>query len=120
MFLLYHFLALLTILNLCGVASKWSAIDFKNNRLEINHTLTRIRNGVEAKDKAKTAAGKRKYTLLPEIKNLLLKIKAEQKNNKKFFGKDYQNTDYVFTWQDGKPYQPDYITKEFQKVLAKK
>lgn len=46
-------------------------------------------------------------------------IFAEQKKNKKLFGKSYQNSDYIFTWEDGRPYQPAYITKEFQKVLAK-
>ena len=31
-------------------------------------------------------------------------------------GKEYQNTDYVFTWPDGRLYQPNYITKEFQNM----
>ena len=26
---------------------------------------------------------------------------------------------YIFTWKDGRPYQPNYVTKEFQKVLAR-
>ena len=100
------------------IGLKWSAIDFKNNRLKINHTITQSLD-IEAKDKTKTSSSKREYTLLPEIKELLLKVKNEQKAYKKAFGKEYQHTDYVFTWQDGRPYRPDYITKEFKKVLAK-
>ena len=57
--------------------------------------------------------------LLPEIKEILLNLQKETKTNRRLFGKDFQNTDYVFTWPDGRPYRPDYITKEFQKVLAK-
>ncbi|MBR1779278.1 MAG: site-specific integrase, partial [Clostridia bacterium] len=101
------------------IGLKWSAIDFKNNKLKINHIITQSLSGVEAKDKTKTAAGKREYTLLPEIKEILLKVKEEQKNYKKILKKGFNNSDYVFTWPDGKPYKPDYITKEFPKVLAK-
>ena len=97
---------------------KWSAIDFKKNRIKINHTVVK-HTSLVAKDKTKTEASRREYTLLPEIKEILLKVKSEQKAYKKAFGKEYQNTDYVFTWPDGRLYHPNYITKEFQNVLAK-
>ena len=97
---------------------KWDAVDFVNDTLEIKHTVVE-HTTIVAKDKTKTAAGKRKYALLPEIKEVLLSLKKETKNNKKIFGKEYQNTDYIFVWPDGRPYRPDYITREFQKVLAK-
>ena len=97
---------------------KWPAIDFKNNKLKINHIVTRTLTIVE-KDRPKTVSSKREYSLLPEIKKMLLKIRLEQKHNKKLFGKSYYNSDYVFTWEDGRAYNPGYITKAFQKVLAK-
>lgn len=97
---------------------KWSAIDFKNDTVEINHTVV-MNLSIVAKDKTKTAAGKRIYALIPELKEVLLNLKSETDYNKKIFGKEYQNTDYIFTWPNGKPYRPDYITREFQKVLAK-
>ena len=46
-------------------------------------------------------------------------MKAEQKQNEKLFGKDYQKSDYVFTWQDGKPYRPVYVHHAFTKTLKK-
>lgn len=97
---------------------KWSAIDFKNNKFKINHTVVKHMI-IVAKDKTKTEASRREYTLLPEIKAVLLNLQKETKMNRKLFGKEFQNTDYVFTWPDGRPYRPDYITKEFQKVLSK-
>ncbi|MDQ5983015.1 MAG: Tyrosine recombinase XerC [Eubacteriales bacterium SKADARSKE-1] len=97
---------------------KWSAIDFKNNTIEISHTV--VQNlSIVAKDKTKTNSSQRKYVLLPEIKEILLDLFKRSKENKKLFGNTYISTDYVFTWQDGRPYRPDYITQEFQKVLAK-
>ncbi len=101
-----------------AIGLKWDAIDFKNDKIKINHIVTQTLTLV-AKDKTKTASSKREYHLLPEIKEMLKIILAEQNKNKKLFGKSYQNSDYIFTWEDGRPYQPAYITKEFQKVLAK-
>ena len=97
---------------------KWSAIDFKNDKIKINHTVVK-HTTVVAKDKTKTEASRREYILLPEIKAVLLNLKKEAQKNKKIFGKAYQNNDYVFTWPDGRLYRPDYITSAFQKVLAK-
>ena len=97
---------------------KWSAIDFKNNKFKINHTIVK-HTIIVAKDKTKTEASRREYTLLPEIKAVLLNLQKETKMNRKLFGKEFLNSDYVFTWPDGRPYRPDYITKEFQKVLSK-
>lgn len=53
---------------------KWGAVDFKNNTLEIKHTVAK-HTTIVAKDKTKTAAGKRKYALLPEIKEVLLNLR---------------------------------------------
>ena len=93
---------------------KWSAIDFKKDRIKINHTVVK-HTSLVAKYKTKTEDSRRKYTLLSKIKEILLKVKLKQKA----FGKEYQNTDYVFIWPDGRLYHPNYITKEFQNVLAK-
>jgi integrase len=32
-------------------------------------------------------------------------------------GKDYYESDYIFTWEDGRPYTPDYYTKSFKKIV---
>ena len=101
-----------------AIGLKWSAIDFKNNTVEIKHTVVK-NSTIVAKDKTKTAAGKRKYVLLPEIKEILQGLKNDMQYNKKIFGKSYIKSDYVFTWEDGRPFLPGYITKEFTKVLAK-
>ena len=45
------------------------------------------------------------------------KIQEEQQSNKKFYKSDYQNTEkYIFTWEDGRLYDPNYISKQFQKA----
>lgn len=46
-------------------------------------------------------------------------IQKEQIINKEFFKSDYLNRDgYVFTWEDGRPYNPDYISKLLKKATS--
>ena len=72
-----------------AIGLKWDSADFKNDKIKINHIVTQTLTLV-AKDKTKTASSKREYHLLPEIKEMLKIILAEQKKNKKLFGKSYQ------------------------------
>lgn len=95
---------------------KWSAVDFEKNTIKINHTVVKNLT-VVSKDKTKTISSNRSYTLLPEIKDVLLKLKGEVEDRKKLFGAEYIDTDYIFTWANGKPYAPDYLTRGFQRVL---
>ena len=98
------------------IGLKWSAIDFKNDSVKIEHIVTNA-DKVITKDRTKTVSSKRIYVLIPELKKLLLEIKKEQNKNRELFGNCYQNTDYVFTHSDGKVYYPDSVTAAFSKVL---
>lgn len=97
---------------------KWDAIDFHRDTLEIKHTIVKMKT-VMAEDTTKTKASRRTYPLLPEVKELLLEIQKKQSDNKNLFGDSYHESDYVFTWSDGKPYSPDFVSKNFKNTLAK-
>ena len=44
---------------------------------------------------------------------------AEQKKNREIFGNAYVESDYVFTWADGHPYTPDYLSRKFKRIINK-
>ena len=67
--------------------------------------------------KSETSAGTLK--LSSELRDLLVELKNQQDANRETFGDTYIESDYVFVFQDGKLYRPDYVTREFQKVLRK-
>lgn len=95
---------------------KWSAIDFHSKKITINHTVVRVKTTVTS-DSTKTVSSRRQLNLFPTAEQCLLCIKKEQENNQSFFQKSYQNSEgYVFTWEDGRPYDPDYITGIFSKA----
>lgn len=95
---------------------KWSAIDFKQKTVSIEHTVVRVRT-VSAADTTKTYSSKRVLNLFDTAEKCLLKIRMEQDANRAFFKGDYKNTDnYIFTWEDGRSYDPNYISNLFKRA----
>ena len=37
--------------------------------------------------------------------------------NKEKFGPLYQDSNHIFTWEDGRPYSPDYVSKQFSRII---
>ena len=93
---------------------RWSAVDFDSNEIEVKHTVVRVSNNVEHRDNVKTESSHRYLPLLEEVKECLLELKDIQKSNN-----IYSENGYIFLWEDGREYDPDYITKLFKKAVNK-
>ena len=99
---------------LCGL--KWSAI--RHNKLHIEYTVTRVKTLV-SKDRAKSNESNRSCDIYPEIAEHFSTIKEHQENNRALFGRCYQDSDFIFTWEDGHPFAPDYLTHKFRHMIDK-
>lgn len=97
---------------------KWSAIDFEKGTLEIKSTVVRFSKVVE-KDRTKNQSSHRTYPITTEMAVLLKKIRLRQSENRLLSGECYHVSDYVFTWPDGRPFTPDYVSRKFSQVIAK-
>lgn len=97
---------------------RWSAIDFKNKTMSINHTVTKGLT-VNRANTTKTASSAREYPLTDEQAEMFEQLKNKEESNRKLFGNEYQDNDYIFKHVDGKPYYPDYPTKLFGKLVKK-
>ena len=97
---------------------KWDSINFDEKRLTIQHTVSKVASIVE-KDKTKTASSFRSFPLTAEAQSIFLDEKVKELENLNLFGKSYQKNDYVFKWDDGHPYSPDYVSQAFAKLLKK-
>lgn len=87
---------------------KWSAVDFENNTITINHTVVKNLT-IVGKDRTKTETSRRTFQLLPECREMLNTLKTAQ---------NVPNKDgYIFCWSDGRLFRPDYVTRGFQRVL---
>lgn len=104
---------------------KWSAIDFKNKTISINHIVTQITgyssNNLIQKDRTKTKSSTRTLPLLAPIESYLLELKEKQKHNKSIFGDCYNQDylEYICVDVDGRILNPDYISHTFRKLLKK-
>lgn len=95
---------------------KWSAIDFDKKTITIDHTVVRVKTTTSS-DSTKTHSSKRVLNLFDTAEKCLLFVKEEQESNKEFYKSDYKNKEgYIFTWENGVPYDPDYISKLFSKA----
>ena len=88
---------------------KWDAIDWERKTISIQHTVVRV-TSVMAEDTTRTQAGARVLNLFVTAQKCLKRMKQEQDTNRNFFGNTYANqAGYIFTWEDGRQYDPDYI-----------
>ncbi len=91
------------------VGLRWSAIDFDNNVIRIEHTVVKSLT-IEESDEMKTFSSFSIFEMNSDIKEMLLSLK----NNKSPY------TDYVFTNRSFTNYiRPDVLTKAFQRRLVK-
>lgn len=97
---------------------KWSAVNFERKTLLISHTVV-LKKEVHQKDKTKNSTSNRVYPLVPSVEGILLRLSHMKKNYAEIFGGTYQDSGYVFTHPDGRPYYPSYPSHELKKVLAK-
>ena len=98
---------------------KWNAINFDDNTITVQHTVEVQSNLIIVKDSTKNKSSNRVYPLLSDVREILLRIKAQQEEYRKMFGNCYTETDYVFARPDGKMYYPSYPSKLLKKTILK-
>ncbi len=95
---------------------KWENIDFEENTFEIKSTIVRIKSIIHS-DETKTADSNATFELLPEFKDMLLELKAQDDENRRMLGSAYLDYGYAFCRPNGDFYRPDFISNKFSAVL---
>lgn len=102
---------------------RWRAIDFENNLITIDHTVVQCMcDGTTItveKDRTKNQSSCRSMPLVPQYRDLLLRMKVRQECCRKLCGNCYTESEYIFVNDMGEPYQPNYVTQHFKLVLRK-
>lgn len=95
-------------------ALQWDAV--RDGFLYIERTVVRIKTRQE-KPRTKSKASCRSFPITPEIEQILEETRKTQTEYRRLFGEDYQDSGKVFTWEDGRAFSPDYITRSFKKIV---
>lgn len=86
---------------LCGL--RWENVDLDGKRLVVKETLIKVGSGSQTSE-PKTSAGRR-VVVLDDVTVEVLRAHAEKGTE-----------GYVFSWDDGRPVQPDWVSKEFRRL----
>ena len=106
-----------------AIGLKWDAIDFDQNTITIRHTVTSCdldgKRILVAADTTKTKSSMRTLPLVPFMRERLLALREEQKENRRLCGRSYikDYVDYVCVNEIGDLIKPHYVTESFPKLL---
>ena len=107
------------------VGLRWEAVDFERKTFTICHTATEVvvdgKTVVVDKDRPKTKSSCRTLPMVAPFETLLLRMKAEQKENRRVCGSAYctDYLDYVYVDALGSRITPNRISDRFPAVLKK-
>jgi integrase len=94
------------------LALRWDAVS-SDGHIEIKRTRVKGKKVYDLEN-VKSDASHRKYPISNEVDAILREIKKEQKKLK-----IYKNDGYIFCWDDGVPYRPDYLSRLFKKAVTR-
>ena len=105
------------------VGLKWDAVDFEKKTITIKHTIQQTK--VDGKlqivpcDRTKTKSSCRTLPLVAPYEAILLKMRENQKENRKLCGSCYctDYLDYIYVNEIGEIIKPDYLTTHFKAFL---
>ncbi len=101
---------------ICGL--QWDNVDLENKVIYIKKQLQKIDGNLKLVH-PKTKGSIRKIVLLDYIMPILKNERKKQLENKLFLGEEYKDGNFVYQQIDGKPYDPEYVTRNFNRIINK-
>ncbi len=99
---------------ICGL--RWQNIDLRNATISVTHALQRQGQGLVLKE-PKTKKSRRSIPIPNDIVEELKQKQRMYKQNKLAFGNGYDSRGFVCAWEDGRPLEPDWISKQWRKIV---
>ena len=99
---------------ICGL--KWECIDFENSLIIIKSARTTAGSKIILKG-TKTEKSARVLFAPNDLIEVLERTKRDQEAKQKSLGDGYSATGFVFQWENGIPYRPNYLSELFTKFL---
>ena len=97
---------------------KWQHVDFDNDSISIQDTVVQYHT-VFDKQNTKTKASRRTLPLIPSVKQYLLKLQEQEIESERLLGEAYFKNTYVCKRRNGEPFNPEYLSRRFPRVLEK-
>ena len=101
---------------LCGF--RWSFADLDRGVLTVKRTVLQLGGKLYEEDTAKSKAGDRLVFLDHDTAELLREHRKAQIKARMAAGPAWQDNDLIFCQADGRPWNPDHVSKRFKKLAA--
>lgn len=101
----------------CGL--RWKDVDFERRQIHICHTAVSVGSKIVRKDATKSSSSDRYLPLSPQMEEYLRDLKARQEEYRVVCGSSYRESGYVACRCDGEPLDPQFIYKNFKRLLKK-
>lgn len=95
----------------------WDKVDFENNQFTISRAFIQGDGVNYLKECTKNDSSYRTLPLTADMKEMLLFLKNRSEENKTLLGSAFVENNMVFTWPNGEPIIPNYVTRTFHKIL---
>lgn len=99
---------------ICGL--RWENIDLKNGTIYVTHSLQRQGKELVLKE-PKTKKSKRSIPIPADVVAILKGFRKQQAEDKLASKKVYNPRGFVCAWEDGRPFEPDWVSKEWRRIL---
>jgi integrase len=99
----------------CGL--KWEYVDFIGHQIHIYKKIIRISGKGLVESEPKTEKSKRTIRMVSFIEELLRKVQGTQIGQRDYLEDGWIDSGYVFSQPNGKPIDPDLITKAFKNMV---
>lgn len=101
---------------ICGL--KWRNIDLEKRKISITEVRTSAGKKVITKE-PKTKGSRRVLFITDTLCEVLTRHRARQENFKRILKDEYEDSDYVYTRDNGKLYRVNTLTEQFSKFLER-
>jgi len=101
-----------------AIALRWRNIDLLGLELHVVETAYIIKKKFIIKE-PKTLHSKRAVSLSPSLAALLRGYRKDQEAIREKMGSKLTDDDFVFSWPDGRPIDPDLVTRAFHRIVSK-
>ncbi|EET60774.1 site-specific recombinase, phage integrase family [Marvinbryantia formatexigens DSM 14469] len=86
--------------------------------LHINRTIVKLLT-LQGKNETKAPDSCRSYPLTEEMESFFMRVIEKKEANGKYYGNTYHENTFLFTWEDGKPFAPDFVYHHFTRLIKK-
>ena len=96
---------------------KWSAVDLEEGSVSVLRTLQRVEGQGLVEGEPKNKKSCRTLELSPKTVDIFHRIRGRQMAAKLDAGPFWEETGFVFTQANGRPIDPDHISREFAYIV---